>query len=171
MTADGKQLRLRAERAASLLEAPSPSQLSSLLQTLGTTLGTPLSRGDPEELVARIGHVLHGHGPALLILDNFEQLVAHGPVTLSRWHSLAPETVLLVSSRLRLGLPGEAVVDVEPLPRAEGIELMIARADGWKPTEADFEVLDEIVHRLDGLPLAIELAAARLRVLSPNNLL
>ncbi len=126
------------------------------------------------------------HEPPLLVLDNFEQLTEAGPL-LGRLLSASPELQLLVTSRAVLHLTGEHEFPVGPLalPRegddekaaraAPAVALFVARAQAAK---RDFELSAENVAdvvalcvALDALPLAIELAAARLKILSPGELL
>ncbi|MBC7480519.1 MAG: tetratricopeptide repeat protein [Rhizobacter sp.] len=136
---------------------------------VASALGVPLGKADP---AVQLGHAIAGRGRCLLILDNFEQLVTHAPGTLGHWLDRAPEAAFIVTSRERLHLGGEEVFTVEPLAIAsEAIELFEVRARAQRP---DFRLGDdnrsavaEVVRLLDGLPLAIELAAARVRVLSP----
>src|SRR5206468_2372073 len=113
-----------------------------------------------------------GRGRCLIILDNFEQVVQHAPETLGRWLDRAPDAAFVVTSRERLHLPGEDIFPVEPLPlEKDAIELFAARARAQRPDfalgEANRAAVLEVVRLLDGLPLAIELAAARVRLLSP----
>jgi predicted ATPase/Tfp pilus assembly protein PilF len=124
----------------------------------------------------------------LLVLDNFEQVVAAAPVV-SNLFAACPHVKILVTSRIVLRLKGEREYPVEPLPAPDpqaaiskealpqyaAVELFIQRALAVKP---DFEVnndnapaVAEICFRLEGLPLAIELAAARLKLFSPQALL
>jgi predicted ATPase len=152
---------------------------------LSSVLGAPLIGGrTSEDHVTQLGHALAGRGPALVILDNFEQVVAHAPKTVSRWLALAPEARFLVTSREVLKLGDEVAYAVGPLSlpepgrelaSSEAVQLFLARA---RTAGSELElgpdeepVLAEVVRRLDGLPLAIELAAARLRVLSLAELL
>jgi predicted ATPase/class 3 adenylate cyclase/Tfp pilus assembly protein PilF len=132
-------------------------------------LGVPLSKGDAS---AQLGHAIAGRGRCLVILDNFEQVQAHAQATLGSWIDRAPQAHFAVTSRERLRLAGEMVEPVHPLALTDdAITLFGVRARAQQP---DF-VLDprsrhavaEIVRLLDGLPLAIELAAARIRVMSP----
>lgn len=124
----------------------------------------------------------------LLFLDNFEQVISAAPFV-SHLLAVAPNLKVLVTSREILHIYGEhnypvsalTVPDprhlpsLEQLTQFEAVRLFIQRAQAVK---SDFEVTNinapavaEICHRLDGLPLAIELAAARVRLLSPENLL
>ena len=141
-------------------------------KAVATTLSVPLSREDP---IAQLGHAISGRGRCLVILDNFEQVVDHAEATLGRWLARAPEARFLVTSRERLRLPEETVHVVEPLdPTSHGVELFGVRAQGHHPgfqvDASNRGMVEEIVRRLDGLPLAIELAAARLKMLSLEQL-
>jgi predicted ATPase/DNA-binding SARP family transcriptional activator len=104
----------------------------------------------------------------LLVVDNMEQLLDGAPL-LSRLLEAAPYLTVLVTSRSVLRLTGEHEVAVPPLDAAE--ELFRSRAPGLVETPANDEAIAEICARLEGLPLAIELAAARVRLLPPPALL
>ena len=110
----------------------------------------------------------------LLVLDNVEHLSSATPA-LVELLARAPRLVLLVTSRVVLHLTGEHVFPVSPLDDAAAVELFEQRA---RALQSDFEVtaenesvVREICRRVDGLPLAIELAAARIRSLTPQALL
>ena len=113
-------------------------------------------------------------GRALLVLDNFEQVVEARTVVAQLLES-CPGLDLFVTSRTPLRLRGETEFTVPPLPEPDAVRLFVERAagtrPGWTPTDDDAAAVLEICRRLDGLPLAIELAAARLRVLDPRSLL
>lgn len=142
--------------------------LDGLLYAVASALDVPLGR-DP---VAQLGHAIAGRGRCLLVFDNVEQVAALAPDTLGRWLDRAAEATFLVTSRERLGLPGEQIHAVEPLDEAAAIQLFLARARAVSPDlTADPDTLSSLVRRLDGLPLAIELAAARCRMMSPRALL
>ncbi|WP_434975648.1 AfsR/SARP family transcriptional regulator, partial [Streptomyces mesophilus] len=109
----------------------------------------------------------------LLILDNCEHVIdaaAHLAETLL---THCPKLRILATSREPLGVPGESVRPVDPLPDEPAHRLFAERAaavlPGFDPTQ-DSEAVAEICTRLDGLPLAIELAAARLRLLTPRQI-
>ncbi|MFH8475033.1 BTAD domain-containing putative transcriptional regulator [Streptomyces sp. NPDC018000] len=112
----------------------------------------------------------------LLLLDNCEHLV--GAVAALADHLLAhcPGVTVLATSREPLGVPGEFIRPVDPLPDPMALRLLADRGAAAKPgfrTDADEETeaaTAEICRRLDGLPLAIELAAARLRMLTPRQI-
>ncbi len=106
----------------------------------------------------------------LLLFDNFEQVVDAAP-DLSALLAACPNLHLLVTSRELLLLPGEQAYPVPPLEPQEGIELFLARARAADPAFVATPATPELCERLDNLPLALELAAARIRVLSPEQLL
>ncbi len=155
-----------------LAEARSPA---GLLAALSAMLNVPLMSGSSEQAaVEQIAHALAARQPLLLILDNFEQLVAHAASTVGVWHARALGVTILLTSRSRVRLEGEAQFEVGPLSEADGLALFEARARKVSPS---FRVSDdelatrELVRRLDHSPLAIELAAARVKVLPPGKLL
>lgn len=117
----------------------------------------------------------------LLVLDNFEQIVAAAQ-RLADLHQQAPGLTLLVTSRTLLRLRGEKEVPVPPLPlpepgeclqqvaQAEAVQLFVARVQdvqpGFRLTEDNAAEVAAICTQLDGLPLALELAAARAKLLT-----
>ncbi len=107
----------------------------------------------------------------LLLLDNLEQLLPEGAEVVSSIARGAPEVRCLVTSRELLRIGGERGHPVPPLDADAGVRLFEARATGLRPDLAldddTREVIRQICERLFGLPLAIELAAARVRLLSP----
>jgi predicted ATPase/class 3 adenylate cyclase len=106
----------------------------------------------------------------LLILDNFEHLIdaAH---ELAGLLADCPNLQLLVTSRELLRLPGEQAFPVPPLEARDATDLFITRARAVDPGFEARPVVHELCSRLDNLPLALELAAARVSVLSPEQLL
>lgn len=128
-------------------------------------LDVPLGRADP---VQQLGLAIAARGPCLVVLDNFEQLTAHAEATLMVWLRAAPEARLLVTSRELLALPGELVLLLDSLSVEAACQLFQqrARASGTLHI-GDAVAVAQLVELLDCLPLAIELAAARSRVLSP----
>src|SRR4029077_8493561 len=105
---------------------------------------------------------------ALLVLDNLEHLSG---VDVMITQLLVAETVVIATSRAPLHLSTERELAVEPLPDQAAVELFIARAAvAGRRVEAD-DAVAEVCRRLDNLPLALELAAARAKLLSPAALL
>ena len=124
----------------------------------------------------------------LLILDNFEHLLEAGP-QVSALLEAAPEVRALVTSRAILRLSGEQVYPLAPLPvpqlqlplslpgiqKNEAVQLFVQRAQAVRPglvlSRENAAAVAEICRQLEGLPLAIELAAARTRLISPHSML
>ncbi len=107
----------------------------------------------------------------LLVLDNIEQVVAAAG-DVARVVSACPNLSVLTTSREPLRIAGEREFPLKPLAEAPAVELFRQRADAVLPRfSADYGLLAEICRRLDSLPLAIELAAARVKVLPPGELL
>ncbi|MEO0603483.1 MAG: hypothetical protein AAF211_18740, partial [Myxococcota bacterium] len=116
--------------------------------------------------VEAIPPALEARPQLLLVLDNFEQLLAAAPAVLP-WSSVAKT---LVTSRAPLGLPQERVVEVRPLSMADATELFVRRSVRALSDDEGAE-LGPLLQALDCLPLAIELAAARTTLLRPADLL
>ena len=157
--------------------------------TIATALGVRDAGGRP--LRERLAEFLR-HRELLLVLDNLEQVVAAAPLA-TELLAICPQVMILATSRGALQLRGEHELLVAPLavPDADvqhtaplapealrqyaAVELFLQRAQAVTPafriTAANAAALAGICHRLEGLPLAIELAAARIRVLTPAALL
>jgi predicted ATPase/class 3 adenylate cyclase len=106
----------------------------------------------------------------LLVLDNLEHLLP-AATELSSLLSVAPNVRLLATSRVRLNVSAELEYPLEPFPDAEAVEFFVERARAVKRDVRGDAAVKEICHRLDGLPLALELAASRVKVLDPPMLL
>jgi predicted ATPase/class 3 adenylate cyclase len=154
---------------------------------LAITSALGLKEGGGSQVRGAVGDFLASRN-LLLVLDNFEQVVEAGPLV-SELLRRAPGLKVVVTSREALRVPGERVLAVPPLElpslgnmpsldqlvQFEAVRLFIDRATLVK---ADFTVTNEnapavaeICHRLDGLPLAIELASSRVRLFDPEALL
>ena len=109
----------------------------------------------------------------MLVLDNFEHLLPAGP-SVVRLLAGAPRLRLVVTSRAVLHLSGEQVYPVQPLREDDALALFVERARALDPrfgtADGDEEALRAVCRDLDGLPLAVELAAARARMLSASSL-
>jgi predicted ATPase/DNA-binding CsgD family transcriptional regulator len=156
--------------------------LPAIAQALG--LWEIATRSPVEELQLALGEQ-----SLLLLLDNFEQVLAAAPL-LADLLIVCPQVKLLVTSRAALRLHGEQEVVISPLSLPDLAQLpasvedlsgyaacvlFVQRAQEIKPdfqlTKANARAIAEVCIRLDGLPLAIELAATRTRLLSPQALL
>ncbi|MGW4905007.1 BTAD domain-containing putative transcriptional regulator [Streptomyces sp. NPDC004270] len=110
----------------------------------------------------------------LLILDNCEHVIEAVAALAETLLTRCPGLTILATSREPLGVPGESVRPVEPLAPEQAHRLFEERAATVRPgapgAPGEWTAVDEICRRLDGLPLAIELAAARLRLLTPRQI-
>ncbi len=110
----------------------------------------------------------------LLVLDNCEHVIGAAADLAETLLTRCPGLTILATSREPLGVPGEVVRPVEPLLPDQAHRLFAERAAAVRPDGEDVlgdkEAVAEICRRLDGLPLAIELAAARLRLLTPRQI-
>lgn len=155
-----------------------------VLSAIGDAIGVSLARADDEETA--LAHAMASE-EALLVLDNFEHVIGAGPAV-GRLLEKAPSIRALVTSRelLRvkaehnypvspLELPATDEAELDAIGRVEAVSLFIERALAVKPDfvldSSNAEAIVAICRRLDGLPLAIELAAARLRLFTPERLL
>jgi predicted ATPase/tetratricopeptide (TPR) repeat protein len=150
----------------------SARSVDGIASAVAQGLDVPLGRDDP---VVQIGHAIAGRGACLVILDNFEQVARHAARTLGQWLARADEARFVVTTREVLGLAGETVLTLPPLSETEGAALFAQRAHAakpdFRPNAEDEAAIVPLVRLLDGLPLAIELAAARVRVMAPRMLL
>ncbi|MEW5739521.1 MAG: protein kinase [Myxococcota bacterium] len=129
--------------------------------------------------VTHAGRTLKSLGRALVVLDNFEQVAPFATQTVGRWLTLAPEVRFVVTSRESLRVPGELVHPLSPLKvgsaDSEAVQLFLARAEAAGLTRpvppAELATIVEICRRLEGHTLAIQLAAARLPQMTPQQLL
>ncbi|MEW1637307.1 BTAD domain-containing putative transcriptional regulator [Streptomyces sp. NPDC093801] len=111
------------------------------------------------------------HRRLLLVLDNCEHVIGAAAELAEKLLTHCPGVRILATSREPLGVPGEFLRPLEPLPPGPAHRLFADRATAARPDfrpEEDPAAVAEICDRLDGLPLAIELAAARLRLLTPR---
>ena len=150
-----------------------------------TALGVREAGDEP--LVERLKAVLRSKR-LLLLLDNFEHVIEASPIVADVLET-CPDVTMLVTSRVRLRVSGEREVPITPLglvaldrhrsvtdvATSDAVRLFVARAEAVQPgfalTPENAVAVAEICRRLDGLPLAIELAAARVKVLPPSALL
>ncbi|MEU8621993.1 BTAD domain-containing putative transcriptional regulator [Streptomyces sp. NPDC048623] len=152
-----------------------PGAVLSALRLRETNLitreGVPLQDDPTSHLVEHLSR-----RPLLLVLDNCEHVIDAAAALAETLLTHCPELRILATSREPLGVPGEAVRPVEPLPPTPAHRLFAERARAVRPafradaTAEDAAAVEEICRRLDGLPLAIELSAARLRLLTPRQI-
>lgn len=140
--------------------------------TLAVTIASTVRAGAVEgDDLAQLGARL-AERRMLLVLDNCEHLIESCATLVDALLDAAPGLSVLVTSREPLGIAGERVYRLPMLAPRDGVELFLERArqHGVSVTD-DSGTISRIVQRLDGMPLAIELAAARLTVMSPEDLL
>ncbi len=146
--------------------------LDAVTFSVAGALNVPLGR---EDAIVQLGHAIAGRGRCLLILDNFEQVAREAHATVGKWLERAPEACFIVTSREVLRLDAERALPLDPLESDEAVALFEARAKAANPSfslnDANRPVVRDLVALLDRLPLAIELAAARARLMTPASML
>ncbi len=146
--------------------------IEGIVSAVARGLDVPLGKDDP---VLQLGSAIAGHGECLVVLDNFEQVARHAEATLGQWLDRAGKARFLVTTREVLGISGEHTVALPPLHLREAEALFMRRAraakSGFNPPAEDRAAIGKLVEMLDCLPLAIELCAARVRVMPPQLLL
>lgn len=144
---------------------------SELVEALRAVFDAKLPGDEP---LPMLGQALRERGRCLLLLDNLEQAIEAAADVIEVLCQLAPRLVILATSRVPVGLRGERVIAVEALCRQSAVALFTDRAQGvvpsFQPGPGEQATLEEVVARLEGFPLAVELAASRLRVLSLDEL-
>ena len=133
-----------------------------IVPRIADRLGAPSA--DPAAVAAHLGakqiHVL---------LDNLEQLLPDAARPLAELVAAAPGLRIVATSREPLRIAGELEFDLPPMEERDAVTLFIERAQAVRAGVGDSAATRELIRRLDGLPLAIELAAARVKVLGPTN--
>lgn len=143
-----------------------------VMLAMSRALGTPLKK--TEDAIATLGAALAERGDAIVIVDNCEQVITDAAKAISSWLDLAPEIRFIATSRETLHLPGERTHALDPLAlTSDALALFVDRARQVKADyspDDDPNLLAELIEKLEGMPLAIELAAARMRVLDTKAL-
>jgi predicted ATPase/DNA-binding CsgD family transcriptional regulator len=141
-----------------------------VIGTIARSLGLFDGEGDLEQRL--IAHIEDRH--LLLVLDNFEQVVDAAPAV-AAVVAASPKLKVAVTSRTRLRVRGEQELPLEPLSRDAAVRVFLERVRAvrpdFEPDETDLNAIAEICGHVDDLPLAIELAATRVKVLSPTAML
>lgn len=178
-----RQCRERFDQGVVFVPLADASDPESMALTLGLTLG--ISQVPRQTALATLTRSLSEFN-LLLVIDNFEQLVDSSASTLTHLLSHCPGLTALVTSRFVLQEEGEQEYPLAPLSLAQrgasvddliqtpAVALFLARGrasmPAFQPTGKDLDYVSEICRRLDGLPLAIELAAARVKMFSPEEI-
>ena len=143
-----------------------------IVHAVAQALEVPLGKADP---VQQLGAAIAGRGPCLVILDNYEQVARHAEATLGVWLARAPQARFIATSREVLGIAGEQAQVLAPLGADEAVGLFEQRVAAagltGRTLPGDAANVLSLVELLDRLPLAIELAAARVRVMPVTELL
>lgn len=151
------------------LSALSPDPVEAVCSTLGLA-SVP---GVPP--VERVGAHLASLGRVLLVIDGLEPGLSEARRSLATWLAAAPGLSIVATSREALGLAGEACAVVGPLDDDAALALFTRLSEAASPGASAVsgwgEAVRRLVRRLDGNPLALECAAARMTVLSPQALL
>jgi predicted ATPase/class 3 adenylate cyclase len=182
--ATAAQLAERFADRARFVALGSVSEPRELASAIARALGAPIREGEPSK-TSLLRFLADRH--LLLVLDNFEQLVQGAPL-IGELLAASPELTVMITSREPTGLRAERLYPVRPLdvPEATALAAAIelerygavamfcdrarARDPDFALDEASAPHVREICRRLDGLPLALELAAARIGVLAPAEL-
>jgi predicted ATPase len=168
-----------------LCELASSRDLTAVCGAVSRALEAPVAAGKKNAgMVERIGRILAAQGPSLFVADNLEQVIAEATPALDRWVRMAPEVRFLITSRERTRLPGEVSYELAPLSlpssddpeqASEAVELFVDRVLAQRraaaPAQEGAAAVASLVRKLEGIPLAIELAAARADVLGVSGML
>jgi predicted ATPase/DNA-binding SARP family transcriptional activator len=161
------ELAAAVEDRSRFVELAAISEPYRVMPAIATAIGA--EDGSPDGVARALGGQ-----PTVLFLDNFEQVLAAAPSITSLLEAL-PSLTVVVTSRAPLRISGEHELPVPPLESESAVELFVRRArehvPSFSPDPQDLERIATICARVDCLPLAIELAAARIRVLKPSELL
>jgi predicted ATPase len=156
------------------------ASVEAVCAAVGRALGVPLTAGgSADDAIRALAGGIAARGKMLLVLDDAERAAEHAARAIEAWIAASRAARFLVTSRARLAIAGEALFDLGPLSlpsagcdvaAAEAVELFVDRArrvrPGFRLDPAERDLVADLTRELDGLPLAIELAAARTRVLS-----
>jgi len=157
------------------VDAGGTASVAELVAEVAAALGVPSTVASDSGVASdRVGRALAARGRFTLFVDGIDAVVAEAGGVLSSWVGGAPAARVVVTSRERLSVRGEAIHELGPIDIDAAVALFLERAAAADPAfERSDDALDDVralCTRLDGLPLAIELAAARVRVLSPSQI-
>ncbi|MEL6342082.1 MAG: winged helix-turn-helix domain-containing protein [Myxococcota bacterium] len=157
--------RYRSRGGVIWVDATPLDDADELPRALAAAMGITGNRAPGEALAAR--------GPCLLILDNLEHLQPDVDRWLRRWDHDAPQVTVLVTSRVRPSSARFHAMVLEPLAPGDAGALflqLVGSAPGYRRLTPDAPIVQEIISAMAGIPLALELAANRARLLRPERL-
>ncbi|MFT3764142.1 MAG: hypothetical protein QM820_01275 [Minicystis sp.] len=173
----------RAFEATLAADVADVTSLDGFLARTARALGLAASEDrDAARESRRIGLSLQQRGQALFLIDGLDAVLGEAAGPIAEWLGIAPEARIFVTSRARLQVDRERVIELRPLaaPRGDALDGPAARyflacarrtRPDFAPAPAEAAFVAEIVRELDGLPLALELAAPRLAVMGSAALL
>lgn len=171
-----RHLLSRYRDGAWLVELARVGEDAAVAGAAGAALGVApeTGRNTGAGLLQRLGEFLTRR-QALLVLDNCEHVIGGAAQVADYLLARCPDLQILATSREGLAVAGESLWPLQPLAIDEASELFVARAGaiapGFLADDHAMATITEICARLDGLPLAVELAAARTRALAPGDIL
>ena len=141
------------------------------IHTLARAILCALGDEPRAQPLEQVGPAL-ARAPTLLVMDELDDVAAAAGPQVEAWLVAAPELQIVTASRVRIGVPTEQLVELGALDHHDARELLAACVDDLQPAWSnESAALAELARRTGGLPLAIELAASRCRVLSPEAVL
>jgi predicted ATPase len=153
--------------------------LDAVIDVVSRALGIDVSRGRRGDGVARIAMALEGRAEAVVVLDNCEHIIEPVAQAAAEWHLRAPKAVLIATSREPLRVRAEQVFPLPPLSLPASAEDLLSSDAGVlfddcirrrsPEVRLEADLAADVVRRVDGLPLAIELCAARVAQLGLKN--
>jgi predicted ATPase/class 3 adenylate cyclase len=146
----------------------------SFLHAVASTLAIPLNQAENELQIATLARAIANRGRMLLLLDNCDRVDAPIAAIIPEWLDASPSLFVILTSRRVPALKQTTLLRTEPMSQTEGVELFLKRADERRAKlrldDNEREACATIVRELDGLPLAIELAASRVGILTPSRI-
>ncbi|HAS12359.1 MAG TPA: transcriptional regulator, partial [Acidimicrobiaceae bacterium] len=161
--------RAGSENAVRFVDLSAAAKDGDVARAVVDAIGTLVPTGP--DLVETATTAVAGIGPVLLVLDNCEQVIDGTATLVIALVDRCPEAAVLLTSREPLALVDEQVVVVPSLDAGAAVELFLDRASTAGAADGSSADIARLCERLDGLPLAVELAAARARTLTPSQLL
>jgi predicted ATPase/DNA-binding SARP family transcriptional activator len=143
------------------------SDPDAVISEIANTIGVGASADAIEAIALAVGR-----DRTLIVIDNCEHLIDACARIIDDLANESPALTVLTTSRVPLELHGETIIDVEPLAEDDAVRLLLDRAGrrGPEPRSAERASMHDIARHLDGIPLALELTAARLRSMSATDL-